>query len=166
MKTLACLFTVALALASQTCRAGGRNNEIHVESWSWGSANSAAFAEIGELPGKRGGVYVVLYGSRDADPGKLIAKQSDSIFTEDVDGDGFADLVLLGTIHAVGDANGDGFADIIVGTSPGGGPHVVVFSYDPGFRGGVYVAAGDVTGDGTPDIIVGAGPGAPGGHVK
>ena len=73
--------------------------------------------------------------------------------------------------------NGDGVPDIVVGTGPGGGPHVRVldgrtgaelfsfFAYEPGFTGGVFVAAGDVNGDGRADIITGPGPGG-GPHVR
>ena len=76
-----------------------------------------------------------------------------------------------GVSVAAGDVDGDGGADVITAAGPGGGPPSQVFdgrtgpmvrsffAYDPGFRGGVYVAAGDVDGDGLADIVTGAGPG-------
>jgi len=79
---------------------------------------------------------------------------------------------------AAGDVNGDGFADLIVGAGAGApGGHVKVFDgvtgnllqsffAFQGFAGGVFVSSGDINSDGKADLIVGAGAGAPGGHVK
>ena len=73
--------------------------------------------------------------------------------------------------------NADGTPDIVVATGPGAAPIVKILdgvdgsdlalflAYDPGFRGGVFVAVGDVNGDGYADVITGAGDsGSP--HVK
>ncbi len=76
-----------------------------------------------------------------------------------------------GLCVAAGDVNGDGFADIVVGADAGGGPQVTVFSgrdghvlssfhaFSASFSGGVRVGVGDVNGDGFADVIAGAGPG-------
>jgi hypothetical protein len=77
---------------------------------------------------------------------------------------------------AAGDVNGDGFADLVVSKGEGEPSAVTVLSgsdlavlrtlspYGP-FSGGVYVAAGDVTGDGFADVVTGAGGGG-GPHVQ
>lgn len=78
--------------------------------------------------------------------------------------------VAIGNIDAIGDD------EIITAAGPGGGPHVralhengsdvvSMYAYDPGFRGGTYVASGNVDGLAGDEIITA--PGAGGGpHVK
>lgn len=78
---------------------------------------------------------------------------------------------------AVGDVTGDGRNDVVTGAGPGGGPHVLVlsynsstrsfdtvgsfFAYDPGFHGGVNVAVGKFDSRNPAEIVTG--PGAGGG---
>ncbi len=87
---------------------------------------------------------------------------------------------------ATADIDLNGVEELITGAGPGAGPHVLIFSnaqgrfdlrvsddpildsffaFDPGFRGGVFVAAGNVGGDARAEVIVSAGSLA-GPHVK
>jgi hypothetical protein len=116
---------------------------------------------VGAGPGATGGHVKVFSGAT----GALVR----SFFAFE----GFAGGVSVGA----GDVDGDGFADLVVGAGPGApGGHVKVFSGATGgllrsffafegFSGGVFVAVADVNGDGLADLVTGAGAGA-GPHVK
>jgi hypothetical protein len=122
-----------------------------------GDVTGDGFPDIITAPGPGGGPDIHVY---DGKTGRLIREffAFDPRFTG-------------GCFVAAGDVNGDGFADIVVGADVGGGPNVLVssgkdssvlddfFAFDPAFTGGVRVAAGDVNGDGLADLICGAGPG-------
>jgi hypothetical protein len=83
-----------------------------------------------------------------------------------------------GVRPAVGDVNGDGFADLVVSAGEGGGPRIAgftgkslrpdqqpvklfadFFAFEPTLRNGAYPAVGDLNGDGDADLALGAGPG-------
>jgi hypothetical protein len=95
------------------------------------------------------------------------------------------DAVTLrnGVFLAVGDVNGDGFADLIVGGGPGGAPRVLILdghklatndlagaeaapvanffvAGDDADRGGVRLAARDLDGDGRAEVVAGSGEGS------
>ncbi|HEY8505032.1 MAG TPA: FG-GAP-like repeat-containing protein, partial [Gemmataceae bacterium] len=82
----------------------------------------------------------------------------------------FEETFTGGVYVAAGDLDGDGFADIVLTPDEGGGPRARVLSgrdfsvladffgiEDPAFRGGARAALGDVNGDGFLDLIVAAG---------
>jgi hypothetical protein len=92
----------------------------------------------------------------------------------------FEQTLRNGTFVAAGDVDGDGFADLVIGAGPGGGPRVRIlsgrdltahgpvnpvvladfFAGDDANRGGVQVAVRRLDGDNREDLVTGDGAGA------
>jgi hypothetical protein len=134
-------------------------------------------------PAFTGGVYIAAWRGHSAPQGVIVTGPGSGggphvrVWSATT-GEAYQNIIAYdpnfrgGVTVAVADLNSDGtFPEIITGAGPGGGPHVKVydgqtfqvirsfFAYDPGFRGGVFVAAADTNHDSRIDIVTGAGPG-------
>ncbi len=135
-----------------------------------GDVDGDGFADVVVSPDEGGGPVVALYSGRNLARGSTV--EIDRFM-------GIRDDAFRGGARvAVGDVDGDGFAEIVVAAGINGGPRVSVwsgaaiaaggtvarpqldfFAFEESLRNGAYVAAGDVNGDGFADLIVGGGPG-------
>lgn len=135
-----------------------------------GDVDGDGFADVVVSPDEGGGPVLALYRGRDLARGSVV--EFDRFM-------GIRDDEFRGGARvAIGDVDGDGFAEIVVAAGINGGPRVSVwsgaaiaaggtvagpeldfFAFEESLRNGAYVAAGDVNGDGFADLIVGGGPG-------
>ena len=138
-----------------------------------GDVDRDGFADVVVSPDAGGGAVVAVYSGAGLAAGRGAAAEFARFLG--IDDPNFRG----GGRVAVGDVDGDGFADVVVAAGVGGGPRVAVFAgatvvaggaaparlmpdflaFEAELRGGAFVAAGDVTGDGRADLVLGGGTG-------
>jgi hypothetical protein len=132
--------------------------------------NGDGIADLIVAAGFGGGPRVAFFDGSSLFGGGAIRHLFNDIFV-------FEQTLRNGVFVTAGDIDGDGFADLIIGGGPGGGPRVEVlsgasltggnlsspnvlanfFAGDPNNRGGAHVAVKDLSNDGSSDLVVGDG---------
>ena len=152
----------------------GATRTLLFDAEPFGAFAGGLFVAAGDVTGDGRAELVV---TADADGGARVSVFRGGDFARTADFLGIDDANFRGGARAaVGDLDGDGFADLVVAAGFGGGPrlslydgaglpagrqtHLVndFFVFEPTLRNGVFVAAGDVDGDGFADLSVGGGP--------
>ena len=134
-----------------------------------GDVNRDGLGDLLVSAGFQGGPRVAGYDGRGLTNGSRVKAFPDFF--------AFEETVRNGVFIAGGDLDGDGFADVIVGGGPGGGPRVSAFggkllvegggavrqtdffAGEQENRGGVRVAVTDLEANGRPELVAGAGSG-------
>ena len=132
-----------------------------------GDINRDGHADIIVAPGGGGGPRITVYDGKTFGPGQTPRTLVNDFYVFDAD-------LRVGLFLSAGDVDGDGYADLVVGAGVGGGPRVRVvsgaalaagrlesvadfFAAGPDDRGGVRVGITDVDQDGKADVATGTG---------